>query len=342
MTYSDELKRAGGRRARRGPGRARRGLGAGRDGDGDRRSGTDRGRSRGVGDRDRRAGRGIAVQAGRADLCRRRRRSGAAVQRHVWTGDRAENKRRSAAAALELLLERVEAQAAVPPDEASGTTSTIPSRPRTPHDLRIRAGRARDSSPSGGHGRSETAERIHVVGAAGAGASAAALLAAHAGAIVDRLRSGRALAVHAGPRRTGDRDRSGTFRCPRDGPSPPGSPGRHQGADRDRSGPARARRRARCRHPGRGMAAGRRRRGRRPDPRRRGRHARQEHDVGLAGPCPGRRGRRPIGVRRARCCRRRSPAARRPRLDGGVATRSSSRPTSTPATSMPTIPRWRS
>ncbi|MEA2631990.1 MAG: nicotinamide-nucleotide amidase [Chloroflexota bacterium] len=33
---------------------------------------------------------------------------GVAVRRHVWTGDRSENKARSAAAALELLLERVE------------------------------------------------------------------------------------------------------------------------------------------------------------------------------------------------------------------------------------------
>jgi PncC family amidohydrolase len=34
---------------------------------------------------------------------------GVAVRRHMWTGDRSENKRRSAAAALELLLERVDA-----------------------------------------------------------------------------------------------------------------------------------------------------------------------------------------------------------------------------------------
>src|SRR4029077_9281042 len=32
---------------------------------------------------------------------------GVAVNRHVWTGDRRENKRLSAAAALELLLERI-------------------------------------------------------------------------------------------------------------------------------------------------------------------------------------------------------------------------------------------
>ena len=48
--------------------------------------------------------------------------SGAVVRRHAWTGDRAENKRRSAAAALELLLERIEAQAAAS-EEEPGTTS---------------------------------------------------------------------------------------------------------------------------------------------------------------------------------------------------------------------------
>jgi len=36
---------------------------------------------------------------------------GVAVKRHLWSGDRAENKRRSATAALALLLERVEASA---------------------------------------------------------------------------------------------------------------------------------------------------------------------------------------------------------------------------------------
>jgi PncC family amidohydrolase len=43
---------------------------------------------------------------------------GVAVRRFVWTGDRADNKRRSAAAALELLLERVEAPDAPAPDRA--------------------------------------------------------------------------------------------------------------------------------------------------------------------------------------------------------------------------------
>ena len=53
--------------------------------------------------------------------------AGVEVRRYVWDGDRAENKRRSAAAALELLLERVEASGAAPspepaePAPASGT-----------------------------------------------------------------------------------------------------------------------------------------------------------------------------------------------------------------------------
>ena len=38
--------------------------------------------------------------------------TGVAVRRHLWTGDRSDNKRRSAAAALGLLLERVEVAAA--------------------------------------------------------------------------------------------------------------------------------------------------------------------------------------------------------------------------------------
>ena len=41
-------------------------------------------------------------------------RTGSVVRRYAWTGDRAENKRRSAAAALELLLERIEAGDAAP------------------------------------------------------------------------------------------------------------------------------------------------------------------------------------------------------------------------------------
>jgi PncC family amidohydrolase len=44
---------------------------------------------------------------------------GVAVRRHAWTGDRSENKARSAGAALGLLLERVEASG---PDAASPAT----------------------------------------------------------------------------------------------------------------------------------------------------------------------------------------------------------------------------
>jgi PncC family amidohydrolase len=54
--------------------------------------------------------------------------AGVAVKRYVWSGDRAENKRHSAAAALELLLERVEADGAVPlpppADPAPATEAT--------------------------------------------------------------------------------------------------------------------------------------------------------------------------------------------------------------------------
>ncbi|MEO8437993.1 MAG: CinA family protein [Chloroflexota bacterium] len=45
---------------------------------------------------------------------------GVAVRRHAWTGDRAENKRLSAGAALELLLERIEAGAGQTASMSSG------------------------------------------------------------------------------------------------------------------------------------------------------------------------------------------------------------------------------
>ena len=47
--------------------------------------------------------------------------AGIAVKRHLWSGDRSENKRLSASAALELLLERIEA--------AGGPEATPPDRP---------------------------------------------------------------------------------------------------------------------------------------------------------------------------------------------------------------------
>jgi PncC family amidohydrolase len=52
-------------------------------------------------------------------------RSGANVRRHVWTGDRADNKRRSAAAALELLLERLEGDASTADDAVDEPPPTI-------------------------------------------------------------------------------------------------------------------------------------------------------------------------------------------------------------------------
>ena len=90
-------------------------------------------------------------------------------------------------------------------------------------------------------------------------------------------------------------------------------------------------------HPGRALAAGHRGRRARPDARRRRRHARQEHDRGLAHLDPRRDRRSTRAPSSARCC----PAA----LSGGIPAtarlgqgrrRSSSRPTSTPATSTPT------
>ena len=112
----------------------------------------------------------------------------AVVRRFLWPGDRSENKRSSAGAALEMLL----AQAAAEERRVSVRGAAeigaglAPARPARP----IRPG-----------------ERIHVVGAQGAGASAAALLAAWAGAEVDGCDPGRAFPVHAGARRRRDRRR---------------------------------------------------------------------------------------------------------------------------------------
>jgi nicotinamide-nucleotide amidase len=51
---------------------------------------------------------------------------GVAVRRYVWPGDRTDNKRRSAAAALELLLERAEASAETAGDGGSSATESVP------------------------------------------------------------------------------------------------------------------------------------------------------------------------------------------------------------------------
>jgi PncC family amidohydrolase len=51
---------------------------------------------------------------------------GVAVRRHVWSGDRSENKRLSAAAALDLLLDRVEAAGEDAPEDQEESPTTEP------------------------------------------------------------------------------------------------------------------------------------------------------------------------------------------------------------------------
>ena len=268
--------------------------------------------------------------------------AGVAVRRYVWSGDRAENKRHSAAAALELLLERVEADGSVPlPPPADATPRRIPPPRPSPHDLRLRSGRGR--APAGPPGSADPVRRADprrrgCRGRCERRGAPGGPCRRHR----HRLRSGRAVAVHARPRGDGDRRRARTLRGPRHGRVAPGSPGGHEGADRDRSGQPELVAARDAGHPGRAVAAGRRRRGSRPDARRRwpGRTARARPRAGWSTSSS----RRAPTRRRssARCCRRRSPAVHRPRLAGGAATRSSSRPTSTPATSMPTSPASRS
>jgi len=51
---------------------------------------------------------------------------GVAVRRHLWTGDRGENKRLSAAAALDLLLERLDAAGEDAPEDQEELPTTEP------------------------------------------------------------------------------------------------------------------------------------------------------------------------------------------------------------------------
>ena len=147
---------------------------------------------------------GSAAEAGRADLRRRRRRRRAStVRRYVWTGTGATTSGASAEAALELLLERIDAPLRHPRrdrarDDRPRRTASVPGS-ATREARPIRAG-----------------ERIHVVGAAGAGASAAALLAAGGRGDRHRLRSRRAVAVHAGARGARHRGRGRARRRARD------------------------------------------------------------------------------------------------------------------------------
>ena len=198
---------------------------------------------------------------------------------------------------------------------------------------------ARDSPRPARRVRSAPGERIHVLGIAGAGASAAALHARGRGRHRHRLRSGRSVAVHAGARgRSASRSPGRTTR--RTSPT---------GRDRTASPSPRRSRRSRPDHPELRAAAARgipaepwqqvvadAAHGR--DARRRRRHARQEHDRGLADLDP-RRGRaRPVRLRRRAAPGRAHRAGSRRRPGWGRGRRSSSRPTSTPATSTPIVP----
>ena len=175
-------------------------------------------------------------------------------------------------------------------------------------------------------------ERIHVVGAAGAGASAAALLAASGRRRRERLRSRRALAVHAArSRRAGIVVAAAT--TPATSPAAAArAAGGDQGAHGDRPGQRGAGRGPGRRHPARAVAAGRRRRRRGPAARRRGGDARQEHLGRLAGPRAGRGGLDPSAFVGALL-----PAPHRQAAGDGAPRarrrRSWWRPTSTPATS---------
>jgi nicotinamide-nucleotide amidase len=61
-------------------------------------------------------------------------RSGQIVRRHVWSGDRTDNKRRSAAAALELLLERLEGASSTAEHAGDEPPSTIAGPPPAAED----------------------------------------------------------------------------------------------------------------------------------------------------------------------------------------------------------------
>ena len=213
-----------------------------------------------------------------------RRRRRAPVR---WDSDRAGNKRLSAAAALELLLERSSAR---------------------PRDARRRPPSGRVSPRRVRPGPIRAGERIHVIGAGGrrrerGGAPGAAASGARrvtgcdAGGPSPYTVALEAVGIEvvAGARRR---------RTSRTTP-PTRSARRDEGADRGRPRPSGAPRRARPRYPGRAVAAGHRRRRRRPAAGRRRGDARQEHDGGLAGPRPRRK---PAGIPRRsseRCCRQR-------------------------------------
>ena len=191
----------------------------------------------------------------------------------------AANKRASAAAALELLLE--------PAESARGT----------PRDPLRRRGRGRSGAGPDGPARSRPAS-----GSTSWARPAPARPRPRSWRIApaarrERLRPGRPVALHAaarGRRHPARRGATTPRHVDRAAGRAAGSAGRHEGADGDRPGSSGAGRGAR-------RPASRSSRGSRSSPtrrsgrhaRRRGRHARQEHDRGLARP-RARRARAPI------------------------------------------------
>ena len=247
----------------------------------DGRAGAVRRRPRGLDHRRRRSRRRQRGEAGRARLRRprgRRRRGRPAVRSSPATG-RA-NREAAARAALEWLIER---------GRGGGRRVT-----RTAAELG--AGLAPGARP---HDRSARASASTSSGIAGAGRLGSRAARRGRRRDRDRLRPGRPVAVHAGAR--------GRAASRSSGPTTPPTSTRRRRPDRlavtkalTAIAPDHPELRAAREpgHPGRAVAAGRRRRRVRAHARRRRRHARQEHDRRLAD--VGARGGRPrsVGVRR--------------------------------------------
>ena len=128
---------------------------------------------------------GIGREAGRADVRRPSPTTTASTSgATVWSGDRAANKRSSAARRARAAARAGRGDAAAAAARASRSVTGAAS-----------IGAGLGARPRR-RGRSAPGERIHVVGVAGAGASAAALHAALGRRRGERLRSGRPVAVH--------------------------------------------------------------------------------------------------------------------------------------------------
>ena len=211
------------------------------------------------------------------DLRRGRGRSAApSVRRYLWTGDRSENKRDSAAAALELLLERV---------EAAGVTARVTSADRRRRG-RPRAGPAR-RGPIRPRRADPRRRRRRRRGVAPRRCSPRGPVRSSTGC--DPGGPSPYTPALDGARDPRRRRRTTPPTCARRARSP-GAPRGDQGADRDRPRQPGAGRGARRRDPARAVAAGRRRRGRRAGPSSRspGTHGKST-TAGLARPRAGRR-----------------------------------------------------